>query len=210
MRESPKCIFLRLKLSLGIEPDPLYPGPYDRTRAVSRANGSLILVFLVTAAVIAFLFALLSPNFASAREAQYKTHFLANVKNSAASILAYSFDSNDRLPPSEKWLDLCEKPNLELNFPNANGEFHQGVYHAAMNMICSRKELESFQESPATVVLTFWSTKPGRNSTDDFESLQWTRYKPNYTIVGTLEGRAKVVHRGGTLGTRHYNGPLGK
>jgi len=77
-----------------------------------------------------------------------------------------------------------------------------------MNSALSKKELGKVEDNPNEVVVTFWSTNPARNATDNLESVNWFASGRRYTLMSFLDTSARAIREGSKAGPSKLNGPM--
>ena len=168
---------------------------------LAAAAGGCLIVIVAAAAVF--------PILANSRDAAIKTKSLSNVKQGGVALMLYATDWDDRLPPSDRWVDLAAK-GYEANIvlPGPDREFRPERIHHAMNSALSRRELSKIEDIASDVVVTFWSTDPERNANDNLESVNWAGSRRSYTLMSFLDTSARAVMQGRKAGSSKLNGPM--
>ncbi len=80
-----------------------------------------LIELLVVIAIIAILAAILFPVFAQAKAAAKKTASISNMKQHALSIIMYSGDVDDTVPPATNWEQGCTNVDYPLCFGDSAG-----------------------------------------------------------------------------------------
>lgn len=187
-------------------PPTLDPHPQRRPNwllwvILATAAGGCLLLMVIGAAVF--------PVFASAREAAIKTKSLSHVKQAGMALMLYSTDWDDRLPPSDRWVDLAAKgQETNIALPGPDREFRPGRLHHAMNSALSRREMSKIEGNAGDVVITFWSTNPERNANDNLESVNWAGSRRSYTLMSFLDTSARAIMQDRKAGASKLNGPM--
>lgn len=124
---------------------------------------------LIAIGVVVVLAAVLFPVFAKAKEGG-KQPCLGNIKRSAAGLIVYSADYDDRLPSRDRWMDgafLYEGKEELLHCPTVAKQ-NPAQYGYAFN---SRLSFQKIPKDANAVPMIYDSINLARNASDPVTSL---------------------------------------